>query len=352
MYLRLGKIKLTEVAHLIKRQSYERLYQMQDSNSRSEEPRLTAEEFDPLNRLEEVSSQLTREEEDGEIGEEEVEEIPFPHLRRTYPVGVTCLLGGMLLAMWLYICHVFTPRPWVVCVGAGIAIGVAMFWRHDSNRTHRDRLPPEGWKSEVEPAILVNLSEEEFDGMRFELSGNNNDDLEDHEPPTASRYSRDIFFWIRSLVVLGCLSPLGAVFLPSFVHGGSGTQLSQEVNLVWVWIALCPLCLITALLLRLHWDYGRLMYDDYALYILRENPAWLPWIPGKRDIIRITNLVDVDGDDEGGWAKHHRHGTVIVQYQEGLGNVKVKRIRRVAKHRDFCDGLNGMMRGGSTGGMY
>jgi hypothetical protein len=275
----------------------------------------------------------------------------FPHCRASYPVWVAYLLAVLMLAVLAYAYTRYPLRGEVEALLAPLALGIVWLWRHDSNKTLRERLPPQGWKSEIEPSKLVNLSPKEFDGMRFELSGDEDDDIEDHKILWAGRYSRDVFLWIRTLVVLGLLAPLGAVFLSHMVIPGGAGELPQTYDLVLFWLLLSPLCLLTAGVLRLDWDYGRLMVDQDYLYELKENPAWLPWIPGKNNPIRMSSVWSADPIDNG-WGKRWGHGTVVLTVVTGYNRDTIT-LERIPRHRDFCNAVNGMITesGRSPGGM-
>lgn len=322
---------------------------MPDSSDKAKEAPVH-EEFDPFIGSEESPHRPKPEEPRDEVEEEELEEAAFPHLRRAYPNWVTYLLAILLLGTWLYISHLLSSKIWIVVLGSAIIVGLVALWRLGSNSTLKARLPPPGWKSEIEPAELRYLTPEQFDGMRFELSGSNKDDLDEHESPWAMRYSRDEFLWIGVLVLLAFLSLAGIFLVPHATVGGGGAELPQEVNLVWLWVILPPLCLLLAWLTYLIWDYKRLMFDEHFIYDLLENPAWIPFAKGKKDLIPMSNVWSADPEDTS-WGKVWGHGTVVVTYQEGMGNTRQKKFRGVPRHREVCDAINGL-KGGSGEGMY
>jgi hypothetical protein len=249
---------------------------------------------------------------------------------------------------WLFASLELLLRPVAIIIGEVAVICFAALWWFFSNDTLKQRIPPPGWKSQIAPDRLENLTIEEFDGMRFELKGDDEDAIEDHRVRWATRYSKDVKFlsWVLVFLVIPCA--LGAVFVPSFTTAGSGAELPQTHNIRVLWIIAIPVLLLTSWLIRLGWNYSRLMLDESQLYLLKENPAWLPLHPGKNDIIPLYEILDADPVDTT-WGKIWGHGTVILSRQKGYDKPKYIRLRRVPRHRDFINVINAMRQKGGMG---
>jgi hypothetical protein len=272
--------------------------------------------------------------------------------RESYPRWVSCLLLAALLLTLLFVSVGYHLR-YRAFVGMGaLALVFVGLWHKDSNGTLRERLPPAGWKAKITPDRLELLTLEEFNSMRFELNGADDDDIENHRVRWASRYSRDKIFlsWIMALLAPLCL--VGAFVVPHVTVQGSAAELPHSYNLVWAWIVAALLLLVASLLMRLDWKYSRLLLDQGTLYLLKENPAWLPWTPGKNDVILVTSIWSADPVDQR-WGKYWNHGTVILTYLKGYGAPRQKILRRVPWHRDFCNIVNSVAadNGGMARGM-
>jgi hypothetical protein len=275
-----------------------------------------------------------------------------PDYHESYSKWCAVVIGCVLIAAAEYVVwRLSLSVAWAVSLAA-LAIGGAALWRHDSNRELQNRIPPDGWKSVIKPDKLVNMELSDFDElMRFELKGDDDDDLEDHRVPWASRYSRDVIFisWGLLALAAGCL--VAALVFPSVTVSWNDAELPQTYNLVPYWLIAIPVLLIVVWGIRFDWHYRRLMFDESQLYILKENPAWLPWTPGQNDPIPLALILSADPVDTE-WGKRWGHGTVLLRYQLGFRTYK-KRLRRVPAHRTFCNKLNSarVKAGASYGGM-
>jgi hypothetical protein len=276
------------------------------------------------------------------------EKAHVPEYRSSYSLWAAVVLGAILTVCWLFASLELLLRPVAIIIGEVAVICFAVLWRFFSNDTLKKRIPTRGWKSQIMPDRLENLTIEEFDGMRFELKGDDEDAIEDHRVRWATRYSKDVKFLSWVLVFLAIPCTLGAVFVPSFTTAGSGAELPQTHNIRELWIIAIPVLLITAWLIRLGWNYGRLMLDESQLYLLKENPAWLPLLPGINDVIPLYEILSADPVDTV-WGQFWGHGTVVLRYQEGYGNTKKKTLRRIPKHREFCNAINALRQKGGMG---
>jgi hypothetical protein len=266
-----------------------------------------------------------------------------PQYRLSYPGWVTIVLGSVLATVALYVAHLLLLSPLAQLILVLAAVGLAFLWRSDSNRTLRGRVPPPGWKQVIKPDNLEKMEPADFDElMRFELQGDDDDDVENHRVRWASRYSDDVIFISKLLLVLAFLCLLGAAFVRHITVTVSSTELPQTYRLTFWWLLASAVLSAIVVAIRFDWHYRRLMFDESQLYILKENPAWLPWNLGQNDPILLMDIISADPVDTG-WGKRWGHGTVILKYQDGLGGgVLRKRLRRVPKHRTFCNALNGM----------
>jgi hypothetical protein len=270
----------------------------------------------------------------------------LPGCRDAYPAWVTIALGTSLLLAVFFAAVYFRMRPVAVLILAALCVFVAFLWRIDSNAELRRRLPSKGWKSKIKPDKLEFLTPEEFNsGMRFELTGDDDDDLENHRVRRASRRSRDQLFFSRILRGLAPLCLVGAVVFPHWAVNGSGAELPQEYNLVPWWVAACPLLLLMSWWMHLDWDYNRLMLDDSIFYVLRENPAWMPWVPGKNDQYSIMSIQMAD-PVYNWWGKRWGHATVDIYFVYGYTNRTKLRLRRVPNALAWCQAINTMVGGG------
>jgi hypothetical protein len=271
----------------------------------------------------------------------------FPHLRTSYSLWYAVLVWFVLTGMLVFIARLFSLEGTSLLIGFVAVTLITMLWWHDSIGELRDRIPPKGWKAEIEALYLCFITPEEFDGMRFELTGNAGDGIEDHAPPRAMRYSRDIFLWMRLLLVAGALSPLGVLVLSHLTLDDGPGGLPQAHDIRWVWLVLSAICLAAAGLMRLDWDYRRLMYDSDMLYLLKENPAWLPWWPGQNDVIRMDWVYSADPIDTS-WGKRWGHGTIVLSYQKQFGADRTIHLKRIPNHRKVCNDINGLANGGGV----
>jgi hypothetical protein len=282
------------------------------------------------------------------------EKVVLPGCRVAYPWWITVALGVSLLVILFFAAAYFHMRPITVLILSVLCVFVAFLWRLDSNAELRRRLPTKGWKSEIEPDKQELLTPEEFNsGMRFELTGDDDDDLENHRVRMASRRSRDQLFFARILLGLAPLCLVGALVCPHWTVNGSGGELPQVYNLVPGWVALCPALLLSSWWMHLDWDYNRLMLDDSIFYVLRENPAWLPWLPGKNDQYPIVSIQMADPVYTW-WGKRWGHATVDVYFVYGYTNRTKLRLRRVPNALAWCNAINTMVGGGGmpmVGGM-
>jgi hypothetical protein len=275
------------------------------------------------------------------------EQAHIPQCRSSYSMWATVVLGMILTGCWLYASFELLLRPVTMIVGEVVVIILAALWRYMSNDTLKQRIPPPGWKSQIMPEKLENLSIEEFDGMRFELKGDDVDPIEDHRVRWATRYSKDLKFlsWVFVFMAVAC--PFGAALVPSYTTSGSGAELPQTYNLRELWIIAIPVLLFAAWLIRLNWNYSRQMLDESQLYLLKENPAWLPLLPGKNDVIPLYEISSADPVDTA-WGKFWGHGTVVLFCQQGLSHVQKKTYRRVPKHREYVNAINAMRQKGGV----
>jgi hypothetical protein len=281
------------------------------------------------------------------------EKVLMPGCRLSYPRWVAYTIGAVLLGLLAFSSLLFRQRPPLVAGLAAAIVFLTLMWRKDSSLALRSRLPNKGWKSQIQPEMRENLSPEEFNAMRFELKGLDDGSTDEHRVPWVSRYSRVAFFHIRVLIFLAGLCLVGALRFPYYTDQGSGADLPHTYHLTWIWVAACPLLLFAAWLTYLEWDYRRIMLDDRHLYLLRENPAWMPWIPGKNDPIPLSYIWSADPRDSW-WGKHWGHGTVELTILVDYSERRRIRLRRVPRHRDFCNVINDMTGGGAptmAGGM-
>jgi hypothetical protein len=269
-----------------------------------------------------------------------------PKCRESYPSWVPWFVWALLGGITSYVCvKYFLFTAFATLVAAGLIAVVVSLWWSDTQRVLKRRLPPSGWKSQIMPEKLVYMTLENFDGMRFEFEGEDEDELENHRVRWVTRFSKDILIlvWLCSAAAPLCL--VGAVLLPTITTPGTGGELSQEHHVVWVWVALALALAFMAFFTRLEWDYKRLMLTDKYLYCLKENPAWLPWFSGKNDPFSMDYVIKADPIDSHLWGNRWGHGTVKITIQEGLGNLQYLYFRRVPNHREFCNALNGMVVG-------
>jgi hypothetical protein len=273
------------------------------------------------------------------------EKVHVPQYRTSYPGWVAIVLGAVLTVCWLFASIELLLRPVTIIVGEVAVICLAALLWFFSNDTLKQRKPPTGWKSQIMPERLGHMSIEEFDGMRFELKGDDVDRIEEHRVRWATRYSKDLKFlsWVLVFMVVPCAC--GVAFMPRFTVAGSGAELPQTHNIRELWIIAIPALLMAAWLVRLGWNYSRLMLDESQLYLLRENPAWLPLTPGQHDVIPLYEILDADAEDTI-WGKIWGHGTVVLACQKGYGNLRYVRLRRVPRHREFSNAINAMRQKG------
>jgi hypothetical protein len=276
------------------------------------------------------------------------EKVHIPECRSSYPLWWALVLGTILTVCWLFASVGLLLRPVAIIVGEVAVICFAALWRYFSNKTLQNRIPPPGWKSHIMPGRLENLTLEEFDGMRFVLKGDDEDDIEEHRVRWVMRYSKDRLFLSWVLVVLAPLCVVGHFVFPTITTSGSGAELPQIHNLREIWIIAAPVLLFAAWIIRLGWNYERQMLDESQLYFLRPNPAWLPLLPGKNDIIPLFEILKADPVDTG-WGQFWGHGTVELFYQQGYGNVQKKTLRRVPNHHGYCNAVNAMKQKGGMG---
>jgi hypothetical protein len=285
--------------------------------------------------------------------QEEVTAAPYseaprvPQVRTTYSLWLLFAVWALPSVLLVYFSIKYDLRMAPALIAETVVTGIVAFWWHDMLRTLRERVPPPGWKSEIKPERLVYMSDAEFDAMRFELISDENDGLEEHRVLWASKYSKVAMLWVRLLIVLACICPVGMAFVKR-VNVSSGSGLPHEVNIVWLWPLLSVLLLLAAYLVNLDWNYKRLMVDDVMIYALKENPPWMPWLPGKNDVQRLEYVYSADPIDTG-WGKRWGHGTVALTIQTGMDQ-KTIYLRRVPRHRHFCNAVNAMtraVRGGS-----
>jgi hypothetical protein len=272
----------------------------------------------------------------------------IPQVRTTYSRWLLLVVWAVPSAALFYFSHKYFVRPLAALIAEVLIVGIVAFWWSFTLRTLRERVPPAGWKSQIKPKRLFYMSESEFDSMRFELGGDDDDLLEDHKVLWASKYSRATKFWMYALIVLACISLVGMLFVQS-VDISLGSGLPHEVNIIWVWPLLSLLFLVGSFLVNLDWNYKRLLVDEALIYHIKENPPWLPWRPGDKDPLRLEYVAQADPIDTS-WGKLWGHGTVKLKYQTGIDQDTIY-LKKVPRHRDFCNMINAMSRearGGSN----
>jgi hypothetical protein len=290
---------------------------------------------------------LDAEEEVSQEQEEPKNRIDYvPQYRLSYSRWAACILGAFLLLVALFTGAVLALGPLGYLLLAALAVGAAVLWHFDSKKKLLSRVPPPGWKSVIKPDKLVHMEPEDFDElMRFELKGDEDDELENHRVRWASRYSRDVIFlsWCLVALAVGCI--VCAVLFPYVTISWNEMELPHTYYLVpWLVLA-APVVLVRVVVNRFDWHYRVLMLDDTHLYLLKENPAWLPWSRGQNDPIPLSSIWSADPVDTY-WGERWGHGTVVLTYQLGYGNMRTKVLERVPNHRAFCDAINSMRGGG------
>jgi hypothetical protein len=274
------------------------------------------------------------------------EDERIPRVRTTFPLWLLLAVWAVPSVTLFYFSHKYSVRPLAALIAEVIIVGIVGIWWHDTIRTLRDRVPPAGWKSVIMPEKLANMSLSDFDNMRFELSGDNDDALEEHKVAWASRYSRVAKLWVRILIGLAVICPVGMLFVKS-LDIGLGNGLPHKVNIIWVWPLLSALCIVAAYFVNLDWNYKRLMVDDLQIYDLKENPAWMPWVRGRNNVLRLEYVFAADPIDTS-WGKRWGHGTVALTIQRGMDQQTIH-LQKVPRHRDFCNTVNAMARSSQGG---
>jgi hypothetical protein len=280
--------------------------------------------------------------------ESKPEKVHVPQYRTSYPGWVAIVLGAVLTVCWLLVSTKQSLRFMSI---AGGEVGVIIFtllWRYFSNKTLQNRIPPPGWKSHIMPGSLENMTIKDFDGMRFVLKGDDEDDIEEHRVRWVMRYSKDRLFLSWVLLALAPLCVVGHFVFPTITTSGSGAELPQTYNLREIWMIAVPVLLFTAWFIRLGWNYERQMLDESQVYFLRPNPAWLPLLPGKNDVIPLFEILKADPKDTI-WGQFWQHGTVELFYQQGYGNIRKKTLRRVPNHHGYCNAINALRQKGIMG---
>lgn len=260
-----------------------------------------------------------------------------PQYRESYPIILLLAVGTVLSAIVLVACFSYRPLKPVWYIPEGATIGVVLLWWRGTQRTLRERRPPPDWRSQVIPRKLVYMSLEVFDTMRFELPEADEESATEPRVYWASRYSRVTLFWMRVLLVAACFCPVGAALWPKATFS-IGDQLEKGHSLIWLWAMALVTLVAAASFLHYLWDYSRIMVDDAYFYDLRENPAWLPWLPGKNNPIPMELISRADPEDDG-WGKFWGHGTVILT-TIGYGASDTYRFRNVPRHRELCNVVN------------
>jgi hypothetical protein len=265
-----------------------------------------------------------------------------PKKEDSYPLWIAFLIASIPIGFALYVAAAGSLRPLGLLVVILASVCFAAYWRINGNANlRRIRTEAKGWKAEIMPKRLIHMSKKDFDPMRYELTGDDDDEVDKHEVRWASRYSRDVIFvaWVIVVLALGCL--VCALLFPYVTIRGSGAQLPQTYNITLAWVAAAGLLLVWAASTRFSWDISRLMVTDEFMFDLMVYPAWLPGMSGvTRRIPRIRMAEVEEADyDQSGWGERWGHGTVVVIYQE-LFERKKLRLKRVPNPRAFCDMIN------------
>jgi hypothetical protein len=305
------------------------------------------EEFDPFRRTMEDEGQFSHENQTGiNKGRDDKKLFGDERSYRTsYSILLPVLIWGVLVAPVVIVHKRIHALPvWLLWGWIAWAVLGALLWWRGSSNTLRDRIAPLGWKSEIIPEKLVYLSPKDFDGMRFDLNGEDDEDIENHRVRWATRYSKDRLRLAQLLALLVCGCFVGIFVWPEVTIPGSAAELPTVTNIQVYWLVVGLLLVPPALLVHLDWDYGRLMVTSNTFYDLKENPAWLPWKEGKNNPYPISSIWRVDPEDTK-WGKLWGHGTIVIKIQEGMGGeMETLVFRRVPRHREFYKAVSSIVR--------